>query len=329
MSRKADMQAVFKGELPNLIPTWELDFYLYGKFSEKPYVVGAPFIKLTRAERDRQLGLNAEIMCEVGRALGFSGITVPAWYWEAAPGHPAYSWLPEEDRETLFKRLVALGGDDFFFVVHTGGVIGMPPAHIYEDFCCDLIEAPEAIDTIVAERLQQGLEAAERWAELGADGFLMPADLAMNSGPFYSPPQMERFIFPSLRAMAEKIRSLGGYSILHTDGNITDLLAGIAASGVDALQALDPIAGMRLDKVKALVGDSLVLCGNVDCCTLLAGTPAKVAEETALCIEQGKPGGRYVLGSSNVIEPEGPRENFASMVETWRKDPGYGESPIV
>lgn len=323
MNRRSDILAVFRGELPERIPTWELDFYLYGKFSDKPYVVGKPFTKLTRSEQDRQLGVNAEVMCEVGRALGFSAITIPAWYWEAAPGDPAFAWLPEEDRETLFKYLLEMGREDFFFVVHTGGVVGMPPAHIYEDFCCDLIEEPEMIDKLVAERLEQGLAAAECWSALGADGFLMPADLAMNSGPFYSPPQMERFIYPNLCAMAERIRSLGGYSILHTDGNIFDLLPGIVASGVDALQALDPIAGMRLDKVKSAVGDAIVLCGNVDCCVLLAGTPGEVAEATTLCIEQGKPGGRFVLGSSNVIEFEGPKENFEAMVEVWRKDPGY------
>jgi uroporphyrinogen decarboxylase len=101
------------------------------------------------------------------------------------------------------------------------------------------------------------------------------------------------------------------------------LVKGIADSGINALQALDPIAGVDLKKVKEMVGNRLTLCGNVDCCTLLAGTPEEVREQTLQCLEAGMPGGRFVLGTSNAVEFSGPKENFQMMVDTWKEAGRY------
>ena len=47
----------------------------------------------------------------------------------------------------------------------------------------------------------------------------------------------------------------------------------VADSLLDALQAIDPVAGMDMLQVKAQVGDRLCLCGNVDCGLLVMGAP--------------------------------------------------------
>jgi uroporphyrinogen decarboxylase len=323
MGSREDMLAALSGKLPDRVPTWELEFHLWQKFTDRKYVVGTPFTKLSEAEQAAQLEENAQAMVEVAEKLGFAGITIPAWYWEAAPGEPTFSWLPEPARETLLKRLKELAGDRFFFVSFVGGVLGMPPAHRYVDFSCQLMEEPEEIDRLARERCDEGLRQVERWAALGSDGFLIPADLAMNTGPYYSPEQMNRFVYPYMKEIADAVRAKGGFCILHTDGNIMPLIEKLAGTGIHAIQALDPIAGMDLAKVKAAVGDRLTLCGNVDCCALLAGTPEQVREQTFQCLEKGKPGGRFVLGVSNVVEFAGPKENFQALVDAWKEAGRY------
>ncbi len=325
-SRRQDMLDALSGVISRRLPTWELEFHLWQKFTGERYLVGTPFAALTPSEQAAQLETNARVMVEVATELGFSGITLPPWYWESAPGEPSYSWLPEPARESLLRMLLDMAGDRFFFVVHVGGVLAMPPAHCYEDFCCKIFDEPEEIDRLARERCDEGKRQVARWAALGADGYLMPSDLAMNSGPFYRPEQMDRFIHPFLREMTEAIRAAGWRSILHTDGNIMSLLRGFADCGVDAIQALDPIAGMDLRLAKQEVGDRITLCGNVDCCTLLAGTPEQVKAETRLCMEKGNLGGRFVLGVSNVVEPSAPKENFQAMIEAWREAEGVGRA---
>ncbi|AKJ64204.1 uroporphyrinogen decarboxylase family protein [Kiritimatiella glycovorans] len=323
MSKRDDMIAAMSGRLPGRVPLWELEFQMWNQFSDEKLIVGTPFTKLTGREQQEQLDRNARIICDVSERLDFAGITLPAWYWESAPGEPAYFWLPEPDRETLLRRIIDIAGDRFYYVVHVGGVLGMPPSDRYMEFSCQLFEDPESIDRRARENCDEARRRVEHWAPLGADGFLMPADQAMNNGPFYNPEQMDRFIYPYLREMADTIRQAGGHSILHTDGNVMPLMDGYMECGIDAIQALDPIAGMDLEKVKAKTGDRLTLCGNVDCCTLISGTPGDVAEQTRECLARGKPGGRFVLGASNAVEYSAPAENFQAMIDTWRADPGY------
>jgi len=135
---------------------------------------------------------------------------------------------------------------------------------------------------------------------------------------FFSPPQMQRYVLPYLRTWADKVRALGGYSILHTDGNITACLEDLAGSGLDALQAIDPVAKMDMAKVKAKVGDRLCLCGNIDCGLLLTGAPEAIYAATRELLLSCKPAGGFALGASNAVQEEISPQNYRAMIQAWR-----------
>jgi uroporphyrinogen decarboxylase len=107
-------------------------------------------------------------------------------------------------------------------------------------------------------------------------------------------------------------------SLLHSDGNLTRWLDAIAGSSLDALQAIDPVAGMDLVHCKQIVGDRLCLCGNLDCGLLVGGTPEDVACATRALLDAW--GGRagLVLGASNAVQRETPIENYRALVGAWR-----------
>jgi uroporphyrinogen decarboxylase len=133
---------------------------------------------------------------------------------------------------------------------------------------------------------------------------------------------MDRFILPYLRRWAAAVKEMGLYTILHTDGDVSACLEELAESGLDALQAIDPVAGMDMLQVKAQVGDRLCLCGNVDCGLLVMGTPEDVYAATRDLLVACKAGGGLVLGASNAVQPEVPIANYWAMIEAWRD---YGE----
>jgi uroporphyrinogen decarboxylase len=318
MSRKNDMIHALSGAaIPKQVPTWELEFHLWNHFSDKRFVVGQEFASLSAAQQESALAQNAELMAAVSEQLGFAAVTIPPMYWESAPGHPAYFWLPDEARVSLLKQLQALT-EDLFFVVHTGGVIGLPGAEEYMEFAYKLFDAPEEIDAMARSYCDGAKAEVRRWADLGADGFLSTADQADNSSPYFNPEQLDRFVYPYLKEWADEARAAGGYSIMHSDGNIFPMLGNIADCGVNAVQALDPTAGIDLAEVKQLVGDRLTLCGNVDCGLVLTGTPEEVYEAAFQTLETGAPGGRFVFGGSNVIEGDAKKENFEAMCRAWK-----------
>jgi len=83
---------------------------------------------------------------------------------------------------------------------------------------------------------------------------------------------------------------------------------------------------MDIGLIKEKYGDRIALVGNIDCGYLLSQAPVEeVREVTRKTIETVKPGGGYMLSSSNSIHSSVKPENFMAMVETLRQCGGYGE----
>ena len=308
------------------VPIWELGFHLWNSFSSRPVLLGREFEKLTAAEQDAALHANAEIMAAVAEELHFAAITVPGNYWEVGPGVPTYYWLPPEARLRQAELLARVAGDQILLVVHTGGVMYMPPPATYVEFSLKLFDAPEEIDLIARDTFHSGVEQARRFRDVGVEIMCSPSDIADNRGPFFSPLQMARFILPYLKKWADEVRALDAYSILHTDGNLYPILDDLAAAGLDALQAIDPVAGMDIRKVRTRIGNRLCLCGNIDCGLLVAGTPEDVYRVTCALLRDCKADGAFVLGASNAVQQEVPPANYRALVRAW-KDCGSCSSP--
>jgi uroporphyrinogen decarboxylase len=119
---------------------------------------------------------------------------------------------------------------------------------------------------------------------------------------------------------------LGVRYIKHTDGNIWSLFDPMIEAGIDAIDPLEPVAGMDIGEVKSRYGDRLALVGNVDCTDLLPNaTPEEVEEAVKETIAKGAPGGGYILASSNSIHPAVRPENYRAMAEAARR---WGVYPL-
>ena len=318
MSAKEDFIAAMQKRTPARVPIWELEFHCWDAASGRHVVLGREFEALTPAEQERALHANAEIILSVCRDMGFAALTIPGNYWEVAPGQPAYWWLPGDWRWRQAELLIAMGGKDLVVIGGSGGIIGMPGAQNYAEFCYKVMDAPEEIDEWARQALAGGIEKAKRLRDLGCEAVFSASDFATNHGPFFSPPQMRRWIYPQLRAWGQAMRELGLYSILHTDGDITPCLEEIADTGIDAVQAIDPIAGMDIRQARRIVGNRLCLCGNVDCGLLQFGPAEKIYQATRALLRDLGPQGAFVLGASNAVFVEMPIEHYRAMIQAWK-----------
>jgi uroporphyrinogen decarboxylase len=316
--RKKNIIAAFENaKTADAVPIWELEFHLWDILGKTRLLVGNEFVALTAAEQENALHTNAETIAEVAGDMNFSAITVPGNYWEVAHGVPSYYWLPDEARIRQIKILAGLVADESLLVAHTGGILSMPNANDYISFSYKLFDAPEEIDELASTIFNAGMETAKRFRNLGVQGMCSPSDIADNKGVFFNPEQMQRHILPYLRKWSDQIRKLGAYSILHSDGNLSLCIKEIASSGIDALQAIDPVAGMDMNQVRREIGDSLCLCGNVDCGLLLTGTPEEVYRKTCELLDSRIDDERFVLGASNAVQREVPEVNYRAMIEAW------------
>ena len=310
MSEKEYARIAFGKGVPERVPLWELHFHMWNKYSGEPAVFGNDFLALPDGKKDDALKRDAEIMAKVGQELGFGAVSVPDMPWDCP------YVLPEDARLKLIRFLRELEPD---FLVGGGNscCLAMPADDEYMDFSYMMYDAPEQIVERAERILTNGLEQLGRMAEAGAEFVYLPSDLADARAPYFNPEQLNMFFMPFAKRWSARVKELGLLPVFHTDGNIMPLIEQAVETGVNALQALDPIAGITVAGLREKLCGRLCLCGNLDCGLMLSGTPEQVYASAADIIAQGK-GSPFVFGNSNAVVYETPKENYDAMLQAWR-----------
>jgi uroporphyrinogen decarboxylase len=292
MSKKADMAAALECRQPaGTVPIWELEFHAWDQVFSRHVILGTEFAALSAGEQEQALYTNAKILLSVAEHLHFAALTVPGSYWEIAPGAPATYWLPDTARYRQVEVLQRIGTNDLMLVAGTGGVMSMPSADKYVEFAYKIYDAPQEIERMAQQRLEAGLEKARQFRDLGIEAMFTASDIADNHGPYFNAAQMERFILPYLRKWAAEVKAMGCYTILHTDGDLNLCLEGIADSGIHALQAIDPVAGMEMRK--AATACVCAATWTVGCSS--PGHQRKYTQRRATCCSTAKRGAASCL----------------------------------
>ena len=118
------------------------------------------------------------------------------------------------------------------------------------------------------------------------------------SGKMISPRMWREFVLLYHRRIVDE---LDAPVIWHSDGNIASLLPMAIEAGFIDVHGLEPAAGMDLGEIKREFGPDLVLIGNIDVRVLCDSDLDAVRREVTRCIEQGAPGGGYMIATCNSI----------------------------
>jgi len=209
-------------------------------------------------------------------------------------------------------RCVQAAHEDGFFVTGLAAgqtinfmvdKIGNPSAALmlfYDD--------PELACALIDKAVATSIEVGKAFISVGVDCLYIGDSYA--SGSVISPDTYRRFCAPAYAETAQEFHRLGVFCYKHCCGNYDPLLDHLPLTGVDAMDGIDPTSGMSVKRTKQKVGARLTLMGGVSCLTLLNGTPETVYKEAKQCVIDGKPGGRYVLGSACAVARATPAENI-------------------
>jgi len=193
-----------------------------------------------------------------------------------------------------------------------------------EHIMMDFILNPELVRKLVQIGVEYNSTLAQRAIQLGADAIFTSDDYADNRGPMMSPRHFHEFLLPGLKSVVQAVHAAGVPIIKHTDGNIMPILNDILSSGVDCIDPLDPLGNMSIATLKEKYGTQVCIKGNVNIGGALSlGTPDEVRAETYACIQAGKPGGAYILSTSNSIMSCILPANYLAMIETLRQFGSY------
>lgn len=177
----------------------------------------------------------------------------------------------------------------------------------------DLVDNPQLVHAVMQRTTDKTIELGKALAEAGAD-CLYIGDAWCNSG-IISPSQFEEFCVPQYRRFTQALHKHGVKIYIHICGNSSPILEKMASTGVDAIEPLDPLGGVRLEDAKARVGRAVCLKGGINTLTLLYGSTAQVREEVAAGIAKAAANGGYIFGTGDDIPRDAPIENVKAMVE--------------
>lgn len=230
----------------------------------------------------------------------------------------ALGHLPEVvDHYKGRKAILWIGRDAFFNPSYLRGV---------ENYLMDMILNPRLVHALVEICLGHDIRLMERAIAAGVEVVVLGDDYADKNGPMMSPAHFREFILPGLKQVVGAAHRAGAYVVKHSDGNIWPLLDMIVDTGVDALNPIEPAAGMDIGQVKQRCGDRVALIGNIDCGELLCWkSAAQVREAVRECLRKAAPGGGHILSSSNSIHSSVKPENYLAMVEALRE---FGAYPL-
>lgn len=255
----------------------------------------------------------SDIYIQIAKKYDHSAICIRTEY--AEPG----------DLDMIKKISYAIrekSGDEYCVLKHGDPTFAIPSGSQMMDFSVQMLEEPEKLHEKAKRRVEQFAMDAEKLNQEGhfLDGFVLCSDYCFNINPFFTVNQFDEFIVPYLKEIIDIYRSMGYYTIKHTDGNIMPIVKMIADCNPHAIHSLDPQGGVNLREVRKIVGNKIALAGNVNCGLLQTGTEGECDTDVRRSLREGMEDGKgYVFSTSNCVYTGMPLERYERMWRIWRE----------
>jgi len=321
MTPKERAIAAFNLNIPDKVPTFELEFQLseemFGKDLWPDALRPHNINKLSAAMQDKGINQLAEDMIYVYQELEYS--IMPGPY---SIGHLDAEYM-SPDLKLMLKKLRDLSKETMMIGYHADGTFALPDGNAMYEFAYRLADDPKGVHEQANKMANNAIKRNALLVEAGVEVGLMCSDYCYNTGPFISPAMFAEFIQPYLARIIEAGRKNGMYMVKHCDGNIMPILDMMVECRPHAIHSIDPMAGMDIKQVKALIGDKVCLCGNVHCAAMQTGTEADVIASAEYCMTHGKPGGGYIFCTSNVPFKGMPPDRYGLILDVWRRMRDY------
>ncbi len=148
--------------------------------------------------------------------------------------------------------------------------------------------------------------------------------------PLMSPADFDEFVIQYDTKLVAKIHAHGQLTQIHSHGRVDRFLEAFASTGTDSLNVLEPppLGDVILRDAKRRVGGRMCLIGNIQYEDLAAASEDEVEEMVRRTIEDGAPGGGFILSPCaapyEVPLPPRTARNLIRYVEAGRRYGAYG-----
>ena len=236
------------------------------------------------------------------------------------------STLPVADERSwqVLDAVIQRFKDDKFICGPSGGEIGIVMLGGVERGLEMLREQPEVVRAATTFMLRRQNLTDEVLIHPNADGVLWGADLSRERGPLIDLETFRTFFLEANQARARNVHDKYSKRIIkHCCGDVKGMLDLFVEMGYDAYHVLESSPEMDLCALKEQYGSQITLWGGVPSDRLVNGTPEQVRQEVRRAMACAKPGGRFILGSSQTPSRGIQYDNFMAMLDEHYKLGAY------
>jgi uroporphyrinogen decarboxylase len=249
-------------------------------------------------------------------------------YWPAdsplaeAESLADFPWPDPHDPHLMddAKETIERAGSEYFIAPNLGFCLFERAWSLrgFENFLMDLALNPEFADELLERITQIQAALARHFVALGVDGGYFGDDYGAQKSLLFSPHTWRTLFKPRLARLFAVFREASLPVILHSDGDIAEILPDLAEIG---LTTLNPVQPEVLDHgwLKPNFGDRLAFYGGVSTQTVLPhGTPAEVDAAVSSCVRTlASDGTGLVLAPSHRMTADIPVENVDALLAAF------------
>jgi len=157
------------------------------------------------------------------------------------------------------------------------------------------------------------------------DGGWIYNDMGYRNGLLFSPDTYMKTHYDADRLLYGYFHSKGMKTLLHSCGNVTQLVPILIEVGLDCLQPLEVKSGMDLVTLKEKYGDRLAFMGGIDVRLMADPDPGKIEEEIKTKFQVAKKNGGYIYHSDHSIPKNISFQQYCHVMEMVKKYGVYEE----
>jgi len=191
-----------------------------------------------------------------------------------------------------------------------------------EELLILLVEDPEWAKDMFRTHAILLIEMAKIMIEYGFkfDGAFLYNDMGYRNGLLFSPRTYQEVLQETDAMVCEFFHKNNMPVILHSCGNVKELIPYLIDAGFDCLQPLEVKAGMDLLELKPEYGDKISFMGGIDVRKMT--DPVAIEEEISRKFEVAKKGGGYIYHSDHSIPKNISFEDYNRVISLVKK---YGK----
>jgi uroporphyrinogen decarboxylase len=170
----------------------------------------------------------------------------------------------------------------------------------------------KALFDSVGSRLARYYEIALQFDTVGF--VCLNDDWGFNTQTFLSPEQMREYVFPWHKKMIDISHAAGRPVMLHSCGNMRDVIEDVIAMGFDAKHSYEDLI-LPVEEAYELWHDRIAIQGGIDLDFICRESVDAVRDRSRAMLERVAGRGGYMLGTGNSVPEYLPVDKYFTMLE--------------